>query len=60
MARRVLTPLRTSVQDIGTTRKMPDTPQTRSATYRLAFADERLVGSILPVRDGLFVGTRIL
>jgi predicted O-methyltransferase YrrM len=27
---------------------------------RLAFADERLVGSILPVRDGLFVATRIL
>ena len=27
---------------------------------RLALNDERLVGSILPLRDGLFVGTRIL
>ncbi|HEU4394598.1 MAG TPA: O-methyltransferase [Planctomycetota bacterium] len=27
---------------------------------RLALSDERLVGGILPVRDGLFVGTRIL
>jgi len=27
---------------------------------RLALAEERLVGSILPIRDGLFVGTRIL
>jgi uncharacterized protein (TIGR00730 family) len=45
MARRVHTPLRTSVQDIGTTREMPDTPQTRSATYRLAFADEEFMTS---------------
>lgn len=27
---------------------------------RLAMRDERLVGTILPVRDGVFVGTRIL
>lgn len=27
---------------------------------RLALSDERLVGCILPIRDGVFVGTRIL
>jgi uncharacterized protein (TIGR00730 family) len=40
MARRVQTPLRTSGQD-----KVPDTPQTRSAAYRLAFADEEFMTS---------------
>ena len=45
MARRVPTPLRTSVQDITTAREIPDTPQTRSASYRLAFADEEFMTS---------------
>jgi uncharacterized protein (TIGR00730 family) len=45
MARRVHTPLRTSGQDINATRKVPDTPQTRSAAYRLAFADEEFMTS---------------
>jgi uncharacterized protein (TIGR00730 family) len=45
MARRVQTPLRTSGQDINATRKVPDTPQTRSAAYRLAFADEEFMTS---------------
>lgn len=45
MARRVQTPLRTSVQDIDTARQIPDTPQTRSASYRLAFADEEFMTS---------------
>ena len=45
MARRVPTPLRTSVQDITTARQIPDTPQTRSASYRLAFADEEFLTS---------------
>jgi uncharacterized protein (TIGR00730 family) len=45
MARRVQTPLRTSGQDITTARKIPDTPQTRSASYRLAFADEEFMTS---------------
>ena len=45
MARRVQTPLRTSVQDIKTARETPETPQTASATYRLAFADEEFLTS---------------
>lgn len=45
MARRVRTPLRTSVQDIDTARKVPVTPQTASATYRLAFADQEFMTS---------------
>ena len=32
-------PFRDSVQDIETARQIPDTPQTRSPSYRLAFAD---------------------
>lgn len=32
-------PFRDSVQDIETARQIPDTPQTRSPAYRLAFAD---------------------
>jgi uncharacterized protein (TIGR00730 family) len=43
MARRVVTPLRTSEEDIATTRQVPDTPQTRSSTYKLAFADEEFL-----------------
>ena len=45
MARRVRTPLRTSVQDIDTARQVPVTPQTASATYRLAFADQEFMTS---------------
>lgn len=45
MARRVHTPLRTSGEDISAAREMPQTPQTRSATYRLAFADEEFLTS---------------
>jgi len=45
MARRVKTPLRTSVEDISTARKVPETPQTASATYRLAFADQEFLTS---------------
>src|SRR5690606_27300526 len=45
MARRVQTPLRTSVQDIKTARETPETPQTASPTYRLAFADEEFLTS---------------
>jgi uncharacterized protein (TIGR00730 family) len=43
MARRVHTPLRTSVQDITTARQVPQTPQTASASYRLAYADEEFL-----------------
>ena len=43
MARRVQTSLRTSVQDIETAREIPQTPQTQSSTYRLAFADEEFL-----------------
>jgi uncharacterized protein (TIGR00730 family) len=45
MARRVQTSLRTSVQDIETARDIPQTPQTQSSTYRLAFADEEFLTS---------------
>lgn len=34
-----LHPLRDSVQDVKTARRVPDTPQTRAPAYRLAFAD---------------------
>lgn len=34
-----LHPFRDSVQDVATTDRLPDTPQTRSPSYRLAFAD---------------------
>jgi uncharacterized protein (TIGR00730 family) len=43
MARRVPTPLRTSVEDITTARRVPETPQTASASYRLAYADEEFL-----------------
>jgi uncharacterized protein (TIGR00730 family) len=45
MARRIQTPLRTSQQDISTAKRIPVTPQTSSATYRLAFADEEFMTS---------------
>jgi hypothetical protein len=45
MARRVQTPLRTSEQDIDTAKRVPRTPQTVSASYRLAFADEEFMTS---------------
>ena len=45
MARRIHTPLRTSVQDIDTAKRIPRTPQTASASYRLAFADEEFMTS---------------
>lgn len=45
MARRRHTPLRTSVQDIDTAKRIPVTPQTASAAYRLAFADEDFLTS---------------
>lgn len=45
MARRVQTPLRTSEQDIDTAKRIPVTPQTASASYRLAFADEEFMTS---------------
>lgn len=43
--RRRHTPLRTSVQDIDAARHVPKTPQTASAAYRLAFADEEFLTS---------------
>ncbi|HQZ11325.1 MAG TPA: LOG family protein [Devosia sp.] len=45
MARRVKTPLRTSVEDVATSQKVPQTPQTESPTYRLAYADEEFLTS---------------
>jgi hypothetical protein len=42
---RTPTPLRTSKQDVDTTRHAPQTPQTRSAAYRLAFTDEEFLTS---------------
>lgn len=45
MARHVHTPLRTSEQDIDTAKRIPRTPQTASASYRLAFADEEFLTS---------------
>ena len=45
MARRHHTPLRTSSQDIDATRRIPRTPQTQSAAYRLAFSDEEFMTS---------------
>ena len=45
MARRVQTPLRTSGQDVSTARQVPLTPQTASASFRLAFADEEFLTS---------------
>ncbi|MEQ9635284.1 MAG: LOG family protein [Devosia marina] len=43
--RRHPTSLRTSSEDVAVSRKAPDTPQTRSAAYRLAFADDEFMTS---------------
>jgi uncharacterized protein (TIGR00730 family) len=43
--RRHPTSLRTSSEDVAVSRKAPDTPQTRSPTYRLAFADDEFLTS---------------
>ncbi len=45
-------PLRTSKQDVRTARLIPDTPQTRAPTYRLAFADPEFLTreELRPVR----------
>lgn len=45
MARQHHTPLRTSQQDIDATRRIPRTPQTEAAAYRLAFSDEEFMTS---------------
>ena len=45
VARRHPTPLRTSSEDIAASRKAPQTPQTQSAAYRLAFADDEFMTS---------------
>jgi uncharacterized protein (TIGR00730 family) len=45
MARKHHTPLRTSKQDIAATKRIPVTPQTQSAAYRLAFSDEEFMTS---------------
>ncbi len=45
MARRRHTPLRTSREDIAAAKNAPLTPQTASATYRLAFSDEEFMTS---------------
>lgn len=43
--RRHRTSLRTSSEDIAVSKKAPDTPQTRSSAYRLAFADDEFLTS---------------
>ncbi|MBF0679438.1 MAG: LOG family protein [Devosia sp.] len=45
MARRHPTPLRTSKEDVAASLKAPSTPQTQSAAYRLAFADDEFLTS---------------
>jgi uncharacterized protein (TIGR00730 family) len=52
MAKRRNTPLRSSVQDIDVAKRLPKTPQTASAAYRLAFTDEEFMTSeeLRPVR----------
>jgi uncharacterized protein (TIGR00730 family) len=45
MARRRPTSLRTSAEDIAASRRAPQTPQTESASYRLAFADDEFLTS---------------
>jgi EAL domain-containing protein len=39
------TPLRTSKQDIAAARRAPQTPQTASAAYRLAYVDDEFITS---------------
>jgi uncharacterized protein (TIGR00730 family) len=43
--RRRPTPLRTSKQDIAAVKRAPQTPQTASSAYRLAFADDEFLTS---------------
>ena len=45
-------PFRDSVQDVETAHRLPDTPQTRSPSYRLAFADTEFLTreELRPVR----------
>ncbi|MEO8884176.1 MAG: 3-isopropylmalate dehydrogenase, partial [Devosia sp.] len=52
MAKRRHTPLRSLEADIDTYKRMPKTPQTASAAYRLAFTDEEFLSSeeLRPVR----------
>ncbi|RUT28220.1 LOG family protein [Arsenicitalea aurantiaca] len=45
MAKRRHTPLRTSGEDIDASKRAPQTPQTRSPAYRLAFSDEEFMTS---------------
>jgi uncharacterized protein (TIGR00730 family) len=45
MAKRRHTPLRTSVQDVDALKRAPQTPQTESPTYRLAFSDDEFMTS---------------
>jgi len=45
MAKRRRTTLRTSKDDIGVSRRVPKTPQTQSAAYKLAFSDEEFMTS---------------
>jgi uncharacterized protein (TIGR00730 family) len=45
LARRHPTPLRTSKEDVAASLKAPSTPQTQSAAYRLAFADDEFLTS---------------
>ncbi len=45
-------PFRDSIQDVAATNRIPDTPQTRSPSYRLAFADPEFLTreELRPVR----------
>jgi uncharacterized protein (TIGR00730 family) len=43
--RRQSTPLRTSKQDVAAVKRAPQTPQTASAAYRLAYADDEFLTS---------------
>lgn len=45
MAKRRPTPLRSSKEDIAASQRAPDTPQTRSPAYKLAFADDEFLTS---------------
>ena len=45
MAKRRPTPLRTSGEDVAASKRAPQTPQTESSAYRLAFADDEFLTS---------------
>lgn len=45
MAKRRPTPLRTSEQDVAASKRAPQTPQTQSPAFRLAFADDDFLTS---------------